>query len=97
MGITLRADNVNGSLSDPALMDALEQLHACGMAELDVEGNDVGGQLLPRWGRFANLRVLNVGACSWWLRGGGQELIADLKLGAWVGVISWDVRDAGRG
>ncbi|KAI8476209.1 MAG: hypothetical protein J3K34DRAFT_271511 [Monoraphidium minutum] len=101
LGITLQADNVNGSLSDPGLMDAVEALHACGLRELDVESNDVGGRLLPRWGRLTNLTVLNV--ANNWLSGTLPPELGALRqlrvlevgtnflqgsLGEWVGGLS---------
>jgi hypothetical protein len=60
--LSIRADNVNGSVSDPALMDAIEGLHACGLVGLDLESNDVAGELGPRWGRLKGLMWLNLGA-----------------------------------
>jgi hypothetical protein len=63
-GVVLKADNVNGSLSDLAFMDAVEQLHACGLTVLDLESNDIGGRLLPRWGRFSQLTVFNIGGAA---------------------------------
>jgi hypothetical protein len=60
--INITADSLNGSYSDPPLMDALELLHACGMVGLNLESNDMSGELGPRWGRFTNLRTLNLGA-----------------------------------
>jgi hypothetical protein len=59
--LAIKADNVNGSFSNPSLMDATEQLHACGMVGLNLESNDISGALEPRWGRFTNLTVLNLG------------------------------------
>lgn len=62
--LTLTADSLNGSYSNPAVMDALEQLHACGMVVLDLESNDMSGEMNGRWGRFTNLTVLNLGKHS---------------------------------
>jgi hypothetical protein len=67
--LTLKAASINGSISDPALMDAVEQLHACGLVGLDIESNDISGELMPRWGRLTNLTVLDLGerGCGgWW-------------------------------
>jgi hypothetical protein len=62
--LTLNAEHINGSLSNLALMDAFETLHACGMEGLNLEQNDVSGSLLPRWGRLTGLRWLNLGAAA---------------------------------
>jgi len=61
VNITINAENVNGSTSDPKLLDALEQLHACGLTGLNLESNEITGELVPRWGTLTNLTVLNLG------------------------------------
>ena len=59
--ISIKADSVNGSIDDPLMLSAFDQLHACGLTGLSLESNDVGGSLGPRWGRYTNLTVLNLG------------------------------------
>ncbi|KAI8472451.1 MAG: hypothetical protein J3K34DRAFT_519781 [Monoraphidium minutum] len=96
--ITITADSVNGSYSDPKLMDAFERLHACGMTGLNLESNDMSGQMGPRWGRFTNLTVLNL--ANSWLSGTIPPQLANLKqlrqlelgtnflrgtIGSWIG------------
>lgn len=66
--ISLASDSVNGSLSDGAFMDALEQLHACGLVGLDLEANDMSGEIDgERWAKLTNLKVLNL--ANNWLSG----------------------------
>lgn len=62
--LSIRADKVNGSTSDPELMAGVEQLHACGLRSFVVESNDMSGELGPRWGRLVNLTELNLGGCA---------------------------------
>lgn len=62
--LTVRADNLNGSVSDPRLIGAVEQLHACGLRGFNLESNELSGELGPRWGRLVNLTELNLGECS---------------------------------
>lgn len=61
--LSLPGDNMNASISDPAFMDIMEQLSVCGMTGIDLESNDMSGQLLPRWGSFTSLRILDLGGC----------------------------------
>jgi len=60
--ISLAVNQVNVSASEPGLFDALEQLHACGLVVLDLEANEMSGELSERFGRLTDLRVLNLGA-----------------------------------
>jgi hypothetical protein len=59
--ITMKADTVNGSYSNPELMGAVEQLHVCGLHVLNLDSNDMSGELTARWGRLTNFTVLNLG------------------------------------
>jgi hypothetical protein len=61
--ITIKADSVNGSVSDPRILGAFEELHACGLEGLNLESNDISGSLTgPWWARMTNLTVLDLGA-----------------------------------
>ncbi|KIZ00889.1 hypothetical protein MNEG_7071 [Monoraphidium neglectum] len=75
--LSITADNVNGSFSNPSLMDATEQLHACGMVGLNLESNDMSGVMDARWGRFTNLTILDL--ANNWLSGTVPPELANLK------------------
>jgi hypothetical protein len=64
--LSLPVNQLNGSVSTPAILDAFEALHACGMVVLDLEANDISGVLSPRLGSLTNLAVLSMGrrACA---------------------------------
>jgi hypothetical protein len=60
-GIVLEVNFLNGSISDPVLLAALSQLHACGLTKLVLQGNDMSGTLSDAWGGLTQLTHLNLG------------------------------------
>lgn len=60
-GIVLEVNFLNGSISDPMLLAALSQLHACGLTKLVLQGNDMSGTLSDAWGNLTQLTYLNLG------------------------------------
>lgn len=62
-GIVLEVNFLNGSISDPLLLRAIEQLHACGLSKLILQGNDLSGTFSEVWGNFTQLKHLNLGEC----------------------------------
>jgi hypothetical protein len=60
--LNMKVNSVNCSLSSDAVLDSLEQLHACGLRGLDLEGNELSGSLGPRWGSLNGLTTLDLGA-----------------------------------
>lgn len=60
-GIVLEVNFLNGSISDPILLAALSQLHACGLTKLVLQGNDMSGTLSDAWGNLTQLTYLNLG------------------------------------
>jgi len=65
-GLVLEVNYLNGTVSDPLLLSALVQLHACGLTKLVLQGNDLSGTLSEDWGRLNQLTHLNLGACLIW-------------------------------
>lgn len=61
-GIELQMNNLNASLQDPALLEAIGKLHACGLTVLNLEANNLSGEMVYEgWSSFVNLRLINVG------------------------------------
>lgn len=60
-GLVLEVNLLNGSISDPLLLQALGQLHACGLTRLVLQSNDLSGTLSAAWGNFTQLTHLNLG------------------------------------
>jgi hypothetical protein len=77
--ITMPVDQVNVSLSNPGFLDALEQLHSCGLVVLNLEANELTGRISPRFGALHNLRVLDIGARG---RSGGQVAAGEAAAAA---------------
>lgn len=77
--LSLGVNSVNASCSDPEWLDTLEQLHSCGMVELDLEANELSGEVSPRFGRLTNLTILNLGRSA--LRGGVSPSVGMLGNG----------------
>lgn len=66
-GLVLEVNYLNGTVSDPMLLSALVQLHACGLRKLVLQGNDLSGTLSEDWGRLNQLTHLNLGTyLSFW-------------------------------
>jgi hypothetical protein len=59
--LSMPVNQLNASVSSPVMLDVFEALHACGMVVLDLEANDISGELSPRLGSLTNLYVLNLG------------------------------------
>jgi hypothetical protein len=57
----LEVNFLNGSISDPLLLQALGQLHACGLTRVVLQSNDLSGTLSDAWGSFTQLTHLNLG------------------------------------
>jgi hypothetical protein len=56
-----RSNNLNASLSNPALVEALLSIHACGLTVLNLEANNLAGSIPEAYGQLVNLKVLNLG------------------------------------
>lgn len=61
MEINLQVNGLNSSITDGALEQSIEQLHACGMTRIILSGNALSGSLTDFWGRLTNLTTLNLG------------------------------------
>lgn len=59
--LKMQVNGINGSVDDPAVMQSMLQLHACGLTRLVLQGNDMSGSLSPAWGFMTNLTVLDLG------------------------------------
>lgn len=61
--LSLPVNQVNVSISDRQLLAAFDQLHSCGLRGINLEGNEISGELPEgRLGRLVNLEILNLGA-----------------------------------
>jgi hypothetical protein len=56
-----RSNNLNATLSDPALVKALLSIHACGLTALNLEANNLAGSIPDDYAQLVNLKVLNLG------------------------------------
>lgn len=59
--IKLSVNNLNVSVGNPQLLEPLQQIHDCGLKILDLEANNIAGQLSELWGGLDQLRLLNLG------------------------------------
>jgi hypothetical protein len=55
------SNNLNATLSNPALVNALLSLHACGLTVLNLEANNLAGSIPDAFAQLVNLKVLNLG------------------------------------
>eukprot|EP00878_Enallax_costatus_P016291 GHUV01017088.1.p1 GENE.GHUV01017088.1~~GHUV01017088.1.p1 ORF type:complete len:558 (+),score=101.36 GHUV01017088.1:297-1970(+) len=60
LGIKIQVNGVNGSVEDPTIVQDIQQLHACGLTRLSLQGNDLSGALSSTWGSLTNLTVLDL-------------------------------------
>jgi len=59
--LRLPVNKLNVSLSDEDFVTSIQQLHACGLTVLDLEANQLSGQISPKFGSLVNLTVINIG------------------------------------
>ncbi len=62
--MSLQVNALNGSIANASFLGAVGQLHACGLRDLVLDGNDLTGTLSPRWATFTGLRTLDLGECA---------------------------------
>jgi hypothetical protein len=55
------SNNLNATLSNPGLVNALLSLHACGLTVLNLEANNIAGSIPDAFALLVNLKVLNLG------------------------------------
>lgn len=61
-GLVLPMNNLNVSLGDSMFVTAIQQLHACGLTVLNLEANNLSGEMDDKqWSKLTNLRVINFG------------------------------------
>lgn len=64
-GLNMPMNNLNVSLGNQQFIAAIQQLHDCGMTVLDLEANNLSGNMTDRgWSNLVNLRVINFGKCG---------------------------------
>jgi hypothetical protein len=56
-----RSNNLNATLSNAAMVNALLSLHACGLTALNLEANNLAGSIPEAYSQLVNLKVLNLG------------------------------------
>lgn len=61
MGLALPVNDLTGDISSPKLLQAVAQLHGCGLNQLTLDGNNLYGSLTNDWGQFVNLTEFNIG------------------------------------
>ena len=76
--VSMPVNQYNASASDPGMLSALERLHACGLVVIDLEANELSGEVSPRFARLTNLRVLNL--ANNWIGGRVPDLSALAEL-----------------
>eukprot|EP00775_Hariotina_reticulata_P011158 gene11158-11308_t len=57
----LQVNGLTGSVNAPLFEESIEQLHACGLTSIDLEGNSLSGSLSGFWAKLTNLQTLNLG------------------------------------
>lgn len=63
--LDLQVNGLNGSVDDPEFMNSLLQLHACGTRKLQLQGNDLSGQMSSSaWDKLVNITYLDLGECE---------------------------------
>lgn len=61
-GLDMPMNNLNVSLANTAFLSALQQLHDCGMTDMDLEANNLSGEMHDQeWSKMVNLRVIDFG------------------------------------
>eukprot|EP00878_Enallax_costatus_P012841 GHUV01013409.1.p1 GENE.GHUV01013409.1~~GHUV01013409.1.p1 ORF type:complete len:602 (+),score=76.08 GHUV01013409.1:316-2121(+) len=64
-GLNMPMNNLNVSLANPQFVSAIQQLHDCGLTVLNLEANNLSGEMRDKqWTGLDNLRVINF-ANSW--------------------------------
>lgn len=58
--IAVMVNAMNASVSDPAFISSLVQLHNCGLDELQLQGNDLTGSITNDYKQLAGLTVLDL-------------------------------------
>lgn len=62
--LSMPMNNMNVSLENSEFMSAIQQLHDCGLTVLNLEANNLSGQVKDKqWGGLRGLRVINIGEC----------------------------------
>eukprot|EP00878_Enallax_costatus_P004317 GHUV01004548.1.p1 GENE.GHUV01004548.1~~GHUV01004548.1.p1 ORF type:complete len:1095 (+),score=312.31 GHUV01004548.1:392-3676(+) len=75
--IRLPINNLNASVGNPNVLEPLQQLHGCGLHILDLEANNLVGQMSDLWGDLFHLRLLNLGNC--WIEGTIPNTLRQLR------------------
>lgn len=63
--LELPVNGLTGNITSPAFLQAIKQLHDCGMTQLTLDGNALYGSFSEDWGQMKNLTALTMGESSW--------------------------------
>lgn len=78
--IMMPINNLNASVNNPAMIQPLLDVHACGLKAVNLEANNLVGRLSDLWGRMVNMTLLNLGKFSPLLSGiGDQQMHASVE------------------
>ena len=82
--ISMPVNQVNVSISDQQLLGVFDQLHACGLRGLNLEANEISGDLPQgRLGRLTHLAILNLGALAGRGAAAAMRLRRAPRVGGW--------------
>jgi len=59
--VEMPINNLNVSLANPAFLNSVQKLHACGLTVLSIEANNLVDNIVDEWGTLVNLKVLSIG------------------------------------
>lgn len=59
--LELPVNGLTGNITSPSLLQAIRQLHDCGMTQLTLDGNALYGSFSEDWGHLTNLTALTMG------------------------------------
>lgn len=64
VGLALPVDDLTGNISSSQFMQAVTQLHECGLTQITLDGNALYGSLTNDWGQLTNLTQLSIGKAA---------------------------------
>lgn len=64
--LEISVNGLTGNISSPQFLQAITQLHTCGLTQLMLDGNSLYGSFSDEWGQLANLTGLNMGKTAGW-------------------------------
>lgn len=64
MGLAIPVNGLTGNISSPNFLQAVAQLHECGLSQITLDGNNLYGSLSDDWGEFLNLTELTIGKAA---------------------------------